>query len=132
MKKIIRLAILIAIIGVGAYMYINNYSKDDIYDIAISQIKENVGKNAVIIDVRTSEEYAEKHAEDAINIPLLDIQNGIKPDVPLDGIIYVYCKTGIRAKEAKAILEKDGFNNVINLTSLDNWEKIGGKVTTDN
>lgn len=130
MKKIIRLVIILAIIGIGAFMYINHYDKDDIYKIAMAQIKENVGKNAVIVDVRVPAEYAESHAVDAINIPLSDIQNSTTPDVPKDGIIYVYCKTGERAGEAKTTLEKAGFKHVINLTSLDNWKALGGKVVT--
>lgn len=129
MKKLIRLVIILAIIGVGAFMYINHYDKDDMYAIAMPIIKENIGKNAVIVDVRTATEYEESHAVDAINIPLSDMQKGTTPNVSKDGIIYVYCKTGKRAGEAKTTLENAGFKHVINLTSLENWKKLGGEVT---
>ncbi|MDD3035837.1 MAG: rhodanese-like domain-containing protein [Candidatus Saccharimonadaceae bacterium] len=129
MKKLIHLIIILAVIGVGAFMYFNHYDKDDMYAIAMPIIKENIGKNAVMVDVRTVEEYDASHAVDAINIPLSDIQKGSEPDVPKEGIVYVYCKSGVRAGQAKTILEKVGFKHVINLTSLDNWKALGGKVT---
>lgn len=129
MKKLIHLIIILAVIGVGAFMYFNHYDKDDMYAIAMPIIKENIGKNAVMVDVRTVEEYDASHAVDAINIPLSDIQKGSEPDIPKEGIVYVYCKSGVRAGQAKTILEKAGFKHVINLTSLDNWKALGGKVT---
>jgi len=45
-----------------------------------------------------------------------------------DERIYVYCKAGGRAEQAKTILEENGFTNVINIGGLSDWEASGGEV----
>ena len=62
--------------------------------------------NALLIDVRTPEEYRENHIEGAVNIPVYEIDN-IKNE-----IILVYCKTGKRSKIVKQILIQNGYKNV--------------------
>jgi phage shock protein E len=69
----------------------------------------------ILIDVRTSSEYADGHYPNAINHELDLIMQGVFPDVPLDTEIQMYCRSGNRSGIAKQLLEQSGFNNVINI-----------------
>ncbi len=61
----------------------------------------------IYLDVRTTEEWNAGHVEDAIHIPLSDIQNGQNLDkIPKDTPVYVYCRSGNRSGQAVKILEE--------------------------
>lgn len=80
--------------------------------------------NAMLIDVRTEEEYNKGHIERAINIPYdkvvesLSVYGIINFDVPL----IVYCKSGGRSSKAAEALVNAGYNNVYNLGAMSNCD----------
>ncbi|MGA2785263.1 MAG: rhodanese-like domain-containing protein [Candidatus Bathyarchaeia archaeon] len=70
--------------------------------------------NVLVVDVRTTEEYAQGHLKGAINIPLSDLPlqiSGLEQNRP----ILVYCQTGYRSAQASSILVNAGFTKVYNL-----------------
>lgn len=75
---------------------------------------------AVIIDVRTPQEYAEKHLEGA---QLLDVTSGelaaALPTLDAEAEYLVYCQSGNRSAQATAMLQEAGFEHVTDLGSLD-------------
>ncbi len=72
-----------------------------------------------LIDVRTPEEFAEGHYTGAVNHELLLMQDGLLPEYPHDSSIYLYCRSGTRAEQAKEILESAGFSHVFNIGGYD-------------
>lgn len=60
--------------------------------------------NALLIDVRTPEEYRKEHIDGAINIPVHEIDNIKNEIIDQDKVILVYCSTGKRSKIVKQIL----------------------------
>ena len=68
--------------------------------------------NALLIDVRTPEEYRENHIEGAVNIPVYEIDNIKNEIIDPNKVILVYCKTGKRSKIVKQILLQNGYKNV--------------------
>ena len=68
--------------------------------------------NALLIDVRTPEEYRENHIEGAVNIPVYEIDNIKNEIIDPNKVILVYCKTGKRSKIVKQILIQNGYKNV--------------------
>ena len=68
--------------------------------------------NALLIDVRTPEEYRENHIEGAVNIPVYEIDNIKNEIIDTNKVILVYCKTGKRSKIVKQILIQNGYKNV--------------------
>ena len=68
--------------------------------------------NALLIDVRTPEEYRENHIEGAVNIPVYEIDNIKNEIIDPNKVILVYCKTGKRSKTVKQILIQNGYKNV--------------------
>lgn len=69
-------------------------------------------QDALIIDVRTPEEYKEKHIEGAINIPMYEIDNLKNEIIDKDMVILLYCSAGKRSKIVKEILMQNGYRNV--------------------
>ena len=69
--------------------------------------------NNVLIDVRTPEEYAEGHIKGAINLNVKDDNFGKKVS-ELDSTknYYIYCRSGVRAKSAEAIMLENNLKKV--------------------
>ena len=87
---------------------------------AIDKMSEE--ENYIIVDVRTKEEYDEKHIKDAINIPLASIGDKMPDELPdLDEKIYVYCRSGNRSHQAARRLNKLGYTNVIDIGGINSW-----------
>ena len=76
---------------------------------------QKIAAGALVIDVRTTQEFAQGHLPNALNIPHNQIKQGIKINkVKPKTEIVVYCKSGFRAGLAKKILAKAGYKNVYN------------------
>ena len=84
--------------------------------------------NGQLIDVREPSEYEESHADGAINIPLGDILKADFSKIDSDKPIYVYCRSGVRAGQAKIALEQAGYENITNIGGLIDWQKQGDGV----
>lgn len=82
-------------------------------------------------DVRTAEEFATGHFENATNFPLLSIQAGQYPPVEKDSKIYLYCNSGNRSGQAAALLNQAGFTNVVDLGGLTDVQALGGELITN-
>ena len=84
-----------------------------------NSMAKNISKNALIVDVRSPEEFIEKHITGAINIPLPEIEKRISEFGNKKREIVVYCHSGRRSKMAQDILKKAGFTNVENGGGID-------------
>jgi len=84
--------------------------------MSITELKPQDMENAVLIDVRTPEEYAEGHLDNAVNINWYDegFIDQFK-NVEKKKTIYVYCKKGGRSASAAELLTSSGYKNVIDL-----------------
>ena len=79
---------------------------------------------AILVDVRTLEEYEKGYIEGAINIPYEEITKETIKNITeskIDNII-VYCQSGSRSKEAAIKIIELGYTNVYDLGSINNWE----------
>ncbi|MBQ9154510.1 MAG: rhodanese-like domain-containing protein [Solobacterium sp.] len=86
------------------------------------EIMEN-RRDIIILDVRTEEEYAGEHILNAVNLPNESI--GTQPPALLpdrDQIILVYCRTGVRAKQAAQKLADLGYTNVKEFGGITDWK----------
>ena len=75
---------------------------------------------AFIVDVRTQGEFAGGHAKKAVNSPLDQLTAQLGKFKNKKHII-VCCMSGGRSGQAKKILEKNGFSNVVNAGS---WQNV--------
>lgn len=84
--------------------------------INIERLEEMQNQGAVIVDVRSEQEFKEGHIEGAISIPEYEIKKRAKKEIPdLGQTIVVYCGTGHRSKRTQKLLEKMGYSQVYNL-----------------
>ena len=77
----------------------------------------------IILDVRTPEEFAERHIEGAILIP--DYEIGEKAESILtdkEQLILVYCRSGRRSKNAANDLATLGYTNIKEFGGINDWE----------
>ncbi len=78
-----------------------------------------IAKGAVVIDVRTPEEFSGGHLPNATNIAVAEIGTRLADvDKLVAGNkaqpIVLYCAAGSRAAKAKKVLEEAGYDHVVN------------------
>ena len=89
-------------------------------DEAVAMMEEET--DYIILDVRTPEEFAEKHIPGAINVPNETIKSKKVPELPReDQLILVYCRSGNRSKQASEKLAKIGYANVYEFGGINDW-----------
>ena len=96
-------------------------------DEAIAMMAEE--NDYIILDVRTPEEFAEKHIPDAINIPNETIGTEEIPELPdKEQLILVYCRSGNRSKQASEKLVRLGYTNIVEFGGINDWpgETVSG------
>ena len=78
--------------------------------------------NAMLVDVRTPEEYREGHIPGSINLPLqvMGLAERLVPNKQTT--VYVYCQSGGRSRQAAQVLRQMGYNNVENLGGISAWK----------
>ena len=96
-------------------------------DEAITMMEEESGY--IILDVRTPEEFADKHIPGAVNVPNETIGIEEIPELPdKDQLILVYCRSGNRSKQASEKLAALGYTNVVEFGGINSWlgETVSG------
>jgi rhodanese-related sulfurtransferase len=80
------------------------------------QFKERVNKKSgvILIDVREPHEYKTGHIPTAVNIPLSQLNSRIK-EISSKNDVLLYCRSGMRSKQAAKILSKHGFAKMAHL-----------------
>ena len=82
--------------------------------------KENIDyhqkmqEGAIIVDVRTIEEFNQGHINQSINIPLHTLERNLSLLEDKNQTIITCCASGMRSARAKAILKKKGYQSVYN------------------
>ena len=83
-----------------------------------------IPKNALIVDVRTTGEYASGHYPGAVNIPLDSVEARLAEFGDKNSPVVVYCRSGRRSGIAKDILTKAGFTQVYNGGGLSHMKTL--------
>ena len=124
MKKVIYISL---IIGLIIILLFNNQKEDKIIinhvsmEEALVLMEEN--SDYIILDVRTKEEYNEGHIPKSISIPNETIDKRVTQQLPnKDQMIFIYCYSGKRSKQAALKLKKLGYTNLIDLGGIINWQ----------
>ena len=82
-------------------------------------LKEYAEKeNAVLLDVRTPQEYGEGHIPGSKNVPLQTLDKVTSIAENKDTVLYVYCYSGARSRQATAMLQHMGYTNVQNIGGI--------------
>ena len=89
-------------------------------------LKEYAEKeNAVLLDVRTPQEYREGHIPGSKNVPLQTLDKVRSVVENKDAELFVYCYSGARSRQATVMLQHMGYTKVQNLGGIATYQ---GKV----
>lgn len=93
------------------------------HKITAAQAKAKIEAGGVtVVDVRTAEEYADKHIPGAVLVPNESI--GAEPPAGLpdkDAVLLVYCRTGVRSRQASHKLVALGYTQVFDFGGIVDW-----------
>lgn len=79
-------------------------------------------KGIIILDVRTQEEYLEKHIPNSLLIPVEVIEKEAPSKLTdKNAVLFVYCRSGRRSVTAADALVKMGYTKVFNLGGINDW-----------
>ena len=109
--------------GLNSDTLINQVNSDELLEF----IEIN---NAVLVDVRTHDEYNGGYIENSLNIDYLSIDfNKNVEKLDKNTPIVLYCRSGKRSSKSANILSKLGFKEIYNLNGgILDWNEIGNTV----
>jgi len=88
---------------------------------SVAEVKQLVDSGALLVDVRTPEEYGAGHIEGAVNIPLGELGARLKELGDPKQPVVVYCRSGNRSGQAARQLKAEGFTKVSDLGAMSRW-----------
>ena len=127
-SKIIMKKILIALLCLFAFTVLTSCKQTTPQSsLAPAQISAELGSHqAVLLDVRTPDEFNAGHVGNAILAPHDSIAQSIGKIAPAkDKRIYLYCRSGRRSNIALDTLKSMGYTDVINLGGLNDLAQYG-------
>lgn len=83
--------------------------------VHVSEVRALVEADAMMIDVREENEFANGHIDGAKNIPLSQLRERMN-EIPRDVPVYVHCRSAQRSYNAVMALENNGYDNVWNVS----------------
>lgn len=120
-QQILMPKIIVPILIVIGFLTMNIKAQSNFADP--QQVKTLVQEGAMLIDVRSTQEFRNGHLPGAVNIPINEINQRLKEIGKPQTKIIVYCRSGNRSSRAKALLDKKGFTEVYNLGGIGRWPK---------
>ena len=97
--------------GAGKYMQITQEEAKKMMD----------EQEVIIVDVRTEEEYAQGHIENAVLVPNESIADTPPAELPVDATLLIYCRSGNRSKQASQKLADMGYAHVYEFGGINDW-----------
>jgi phage shock protein E len=85
-----------------------------------------VEEGALLLDVRSTREFANGHIPGSLNISLDTLGNKLGQLKDKEQPIITYCASGLRSASAKAILKSKGYKEVHNAMS---WNSLARKLS---
>ena len=97
-------------------MSIFDFFKQPDINQGVQEYKNAAG--AVLLDVRTPQEYREGHIPGSQNMPLQQLDKVEEVTENKDTVLYVYCRSGARSRQAVSLLKHMGYTNVHNIGGI--------------
>ena len=91
-------------------------------NLTCDDIRQTLEDGAVLLDVRTTDEFNGGALPNAKNIPLAILPLLAHEHLDKEDPVLVYCRAGARAMMAEKILAGLGFSNVTNIGSISSFQ----------
>lgn len=115
MKKLLVLLSFVSIL-IAACSNSNSYET-----ITIDNVTSYQQNGYIVLDVRELDEYAEGHIENALNVPLSQLQNKKFEPMTKEQKYVIICRSGNRSQTASEILVENGFTVVNVKEGMSSW-----------
>ena len=104
-----------------------------VQDISAEALLSSPPAGALVLDVRTPEEFASGHVPGAVNIPHTELADRLSEvRVSKDSPVVVYCERGGRAGQAAEVLLTAGYSDVLHLAGdMSAWRSAGRPVVQE-
>ena len=86
-----------------------------------SEARALVADGAMLLDVRSTEEFARGHIDGAVSIPIQELSDRLDELGDRNETVVIYCQSGGRSMMAKRLLEGKGFTDVHDLGGIGRW-----------
>lgn len=97
-------------------MGIFDFFKQPDINQGVQEYKNTAG--AVLLDVRSPQEYREGHIPGSQNVPLQQLDKVEEVTENKDTVLYVYCHSGARSRQTVSLLKHMGYTNVHNIGGI--------------
>ena len=98
-------------------------------DLSVTDFQKKLAadRSALVLDVRTPQEFANGHLPNAMAINIFDADFKQKVGkLDKSKAVYVYCAVGGRSAKASQILQESGFKTVYNMAGgFNSWQAAG-------
>jgi phage shock protein E len=84
----------------------------------LNVVEQKIKDGAIVIDVRTEDEFVDEHFPRALNIPVNELPARLAEIGAKDRTVVLYCASGARSAMGAKILKSLGFTDVINAGGL--------------
>jgi len=93
--------------------------------ISVKAARTRLQQGALVVDVRSPEEFKSGHLSEAVNIPLNELADSVPRTIAdKNQVLLLHCLSGTRSGIAKRLLKKLGYPNVYNLGSYGRAKRI--------
>ena len=93
-----------------------NFGKQPDINQGVKEFRQR--ENAILLDVRTPQEYRDGFIPGSKNLPLQAIDKAESIVENKDTALYVYCHSGARSRQAVSYLQHMGYTNVNNIGGI--------------
>lgn len=86
-----------------------------------TEARKLVAEGALLVDVRSPDEFAAGHLAGARNVPVSELSTRLDELGAKERSIIVYCRSGARSARAAGMLKRAGYSQVVNLGPMSAW-----------
>lgn len=91
-----------------------NILNGEVKKVSVSEVRELIEKETMILDGREEVEFAAGHFKGAVNIPMSEFRERLS-EIPKDEPVIVHCRSGQRSYNMVRALQQLGYDNVYNM-----------------
>ncbi|MDE3066101.1 MAG: rhodanese-like domain-containing protein [Verrucomicrobiota bacterium] len=96
--------------------------------VSAQTARTHLKQGALVVDVRSAEEFEAGHLPNAVNIPLDELRSSLPRRVSdKNQVLLLHCRSGARSELAQRMLKALGYSYVLNLGSHGRARRLVGR-----